>query len=487
MKKFTAVFLALIMLIVSTSSTYTYAAKVASNSRRAAGCLENVKYDSGDSYEAAVITVKNYTDYNVMTLSNPQRIVLDIFNVAIPGKQQIVKAEGKVIKSIRYAQFDTYTTRVVLDVTSETKYGVEKTDTGLVLYTGASTPSLQDDISNQTNTSRSGDSSGYGNSTQSISAFNDTDLDDKLRLSTKLPASSKLKYYNTGDRVHFILRDAALTKGDEFLEELYTGFYDDTGNIYTMTFATGKSNLGNGVMEINDKYLRALEVKTNKAYGTTTLTFYGTGRNTYFAYTRGTSGVTSITVIRPSDDTQKLVVIDAGHGGDAAGAVYGKLYEKNLNLDIAKRLNELLKKKGAETYMLREDDSNMGNYERAYIANHLNAKLYLSIHNNALDNRNYRGTMTLYCPSSSGGSFTGRSFAKLIHQTVLGSLKTKDRKVIGRSDLIVLKTTTMPAALIEVGYMTNKSDRSNLQKTSFRQKTAQALCDSIIKALAKLN
>ena len=509
MKKYAAVIFALIMLAVSTSSTYSYAAKAVYGGQSATGWLKDVRYSSNGNNESTIITVQNYTDYSIMKLSDPQRVVLDIFNVAAPGKQQIINADGKVIKRVRYAQFDPYTTRIVLDVNDETEYGVEKTDSGLVLYIGekvavdtsavnadtsdassqdkpsqqsdstnADKPSQQSDSTNQDNQSRHSDTSRVTSS--------GTDLNDMLLLAAKESVSSNIEYHNNGDRVHFILQDVVLTNGDEFLKELYTGNYDDSGKKYTMTFATGQADLGNGVMEINDPYLRSVEVKTNKLNGTTTIIFNGTGKYTYFAYTRGTSGVTSITVIKPVTNEQKLVVIDAGHGGVASGAVYGNLLEKDLNLDIAKRLNELLKKKGVKTYMLREDDSSMGNYERAYIANNLNAKLYLSIHNNGEENRNYRGTMTLYCPSNSSNSFTGKSFAGIIQQAVLASLRTVDRKVIGRADLIVLKATTMPAALVEVGYMTNITDRSNLQKTSFRQKAAQALCDSIVKALPKV-
>lgn len=478
MKKYAAVIFILIMLIVTTSSIYTYAEKTVSGGRNATGWLEDVKYSSNESCEAAIITAKNYTDYSVIELLNPRRLVLDIFNVAAPGKQQIVKAGGEIVKSVRYAQFDPYTARVVLDMNNKAEYGVEKTDSGLVLYIGEK-PTVD---ATYVNTGIS-DNTNVDNQSQ----YNNTDLNDKLLLTVKQPVNSNIKYYNDGDRVHFTLNNVTLTEGDEFLKELFTGTYDDSGKKYTMTFTTGQADLGNGVMEINDQYLQSVEVKTNQDEGITTLTFNGTGRNTYFAYTRGTSGTTSITVIRPAADAQKLVVIDAGHGGVAAGAVYKNLLEKDLNLDIAKRLNALLKKKGVKTYMLREDDSSIGNYERAYIANNMNAKLYLSIHNNALENnKNFRGTMTLYCPSNSGDSFTGKNFASIIHQNMLSSLKTVDRKVNARSDLIVLKATTMPAALVEVAYMTNSTDRSNLQTTAFRQKAAQALCDSVITALKKV-
>lgn len=568
MKKYAAVILVSILLIVLAGSSYTYAAGTASGDRDAAGYLKDVKYDSEGSNETVTITVNDYSDYSFMELSDPQRIVLDIFNAEVQGKQKIIEAGGKIIKRVRYAQFEPHTARVVLDVNGGAEYGVEKTDTGLVLYVGEKpVPGNKDEggtasegtatvktgavkqiitvhskfkiqytpgeagedvamllssyakykvarltspdrllitIPNAQFTSSNKQVNVNGNQIKAISyaksgkagasitlslnaqsQYSITEAGGKLLLTVRQPDYRNIEYHNTGDRVYFTLKDAMLTEGDRYLKELYTGTYDDSGKKYTVTFPSGQADLGNGVMEINDQYLQSAEIKTNPEEGTTSLTFIGAGKNTYFAYTRNNPGITSITVLKPAARTQKLVVIDAGHGGDATGAVYGNLLEKNLNLDIAKRLNTLLEKKGVKTYMIRGDDSDIANYERAYIANELNAKLYLSIHNNAMDDKDFRGTMTLYCPSDSS-SFTGKSFAGIIHQKLLASLNTVDGKIRERPDLIVLRETTMPAALAEVAFLTNSTDRSSLQKATFRQKAAQALCDSVIKALAEV-
>lgn len=587
MKKYAAAILSLILLIVSAGSSYTYAVKTVSRGN-ATGLLKDVIYSFDGSSEAVTINAENYADYSFMELTNPQRIVLDIFNVEAPGKQQIVQAGGKIIKRIRYAQFDPYTARVVLEVNDEAEYGVEKTATGLVIYIGEkpagknqkegettpaqttpaqTTPAettppqtttaqtatsnavkqtitvhskfkiqympneagedvaillgryakykvtrltgpdrLVINIPNAQYTSAAKQINVNGNQIKTInyvksgkagasitlslnaqSQYSIAEAKGKLLLTIQQPAYRNIEYHNNGDRVYFTLKDAVLTEGDEFLKELYAGTYDDTGKKYTVTFPTGQADLGSGIMGINDQYLQSVEVKTNQEEGTTSLTFNGTGRNSYLAYTRSSPGITTITVLKPATRTQKLVVIDAGHGGIATGAIYRKLLEKDLNLDIAKRLNTLLEKKGVKTYMLREDDSDIANYERAYIANNLNAKLFLSIHNNAMDDKSYRGTMTLYCPSNSSNSFTGKSFASIIQQKMLGTLKTVDRKIQERPDLIVLKATNMPAALAEVVFMTNSTDRSNLQRATFRQKAAQALADSVRKALTKVN
>lgn len=587
MKKYAAAILALILLIVSAGSSYTYAVKNVSRGN-ATGLLKDVIYSFDESSEAVTINAENYVDYSFMELTNPQRIVLDIFNVGAPGRQQIVQAGGRIIKRIRYAQFDPYTARVVLEMNDESEYGVEKTATGLVLYIGekpagknqeegettpaqatpaqttpAQTTTVQTtpaqtatsnavkqtitvhskfkiqympneagedvaillgsyakykvtrltgpdrlviNIPNAQYTSAAKQINVNGNQIKTInyvksgkagasitlslnaqSRYSVAEAKGKLLLTVQQPAYRNIEYHNNGDRVYFTLKDAVLTEGDEFLKELYAGTYDDAGKKYSLTFPTGQADLGSGIMGINDQYLQSVEVKTNHEEGTTSLTFNGTGRNSYFAYTRNSPGITAITVLKPATQTQKLVVIDAGHGGIATGAIYRKLLEKDLNLDIAKRLNTLLEKKGVKTYMLREDDSDIANYERAYIANNLNAKLFLSIHNNAMDDKSYRGTMTLYCPSNSSNGFTGKSFASIIQQKMLGTLKTVDKKIQERPDLIVLKATNMPAALAEVVFMTNSTDRSNLQRATFRQKAAQALADSVIKALTKVN
>jgi len=458
MKKIFTVFLCIILLILSASGNCTYAAGAVSRGK-ASGTLKEVRFFQGENGEMVEITAVNYTDYNVMELTSPKRIVIDIFNLVAPGKQQIIETGGEKIKRIRYAQFDTYTARVVLEVNVDEDYGIEKTDKGLLVYFGEKP--LMEDIE---------DESG------------ETPADEEEAGETE--GIKNIEYRKSGDRYYFILRGAVLTKGDKCLEELYTGEYDKTGKKYTITFPAGDADLGSGIMKINDNYVKSLEVKNNKD-GTISLIFTASGKNTYFVFTRDNSQITSITVLKPAADSKKLVVIDAGHGDSATGAIYKNLKEKDLNLDIAKRLNTLLKKKGVNTYMLRDDDSYIANYERAYIANNMNAKLYLSIHNNATENKNIRGTMTLYYPSVNKG-FTGKDLAAIVQKHLVNKLKTVDRKTISRPDLIVLRETNMPAALAEIAYLTNSTDRANLQKESFRQNAAQALCDSIIEALKKI-
>jgi N-acetylmuramoyl-L-alanine amidase len=181
-----------------------------------------------------------------------------------------------------------------------------------------------------------------------------------------------------------------------------------------------------------------------------------------------------------------LVVIDPGHGGKDPGARSGGISEKNLNLDIAKRLDALLKKEGIKTRMTRTKDTYVGLYERSEFANRLDADLFVSIHNNAGRSR-YSGTMTLYHPGSrqTGIEISSRELASIAQKEMVRRLGSRNIGIIQRPNLAVLRTTKMPAILAEIGYMSNSSELKKLKSPDYRQKSAEALKDAIVKVLDK--
>lgn len=179
----------------------------------------------------------------------------------------------------------------------------------------------------------------------------------------------------------------------------------------------------------------------------------------------------------------KVIVLDPGHGGSDPGAVVGNVKEKDLNLQVAKILRDMLREAGATVYMTRTEDRYVGLYERSDIANNLNADLFLSIHHNASSNTGAKGVMTLYYPQTKNQKMNGQKFAQIIQKNLVNDLNAKDWGIIPRPNLVVTRETKMPAALAELGFMTNKSELAQMVTSEFQKKAAKSLFKSIVEAL----
>lgn len=186
---------------------------------------------------------------------------------------------------------------------------------------------------------------------------------------------------------------------------------------------------------------------------------------------------------------KRLVVIDAGHGGSDTGSKQYGLVEKDITLDIALRLYDILKKSGVDTYMIRNTDVFIDHKERILLANNMNASLFLSIHCDWYTNASLHGTQTLYYPSKSLaiGNLVEIDYASIIQQELANALETYDRGIDDRPDLAVLRHAKMPSVLVELAFLSNKSDAQLLATEDFRQKAAEALYHGIRKSLAKID
>ncbi|MBE5812394.1 MAG: hypothetical protein E7314_01910 [Clostridiales bacterium] len=178
------------------------------------------------------------------------------------------------------------------------------------------------------------------------------------------------------------------------------------------------------------------------------------------------------------------VVLDPGHGGTDKGAYYGGIAEKTINLNIAQKVKEILEKYDIKVYMTRTKDVTTSLAARTNLANSINADLYISIHSNAIANSSIKGTEILYKQNSLvQDGVTNKILAQNLSGSVSEYAGTYKRGLINRSNLYVLNRTTMPAALVEVGYMTNTSDLRNLKNESFRKNVAEGIADGILDTL----
>lgn len=172
---------------------------------------------------------------------------------------------------------------------------------------------------------------------------------------------------------------------------------------------------------------------------------------------------------------RKLIVLDAGHGGTDPGTtgITGKL-EKHFNLALTLKVEALLKQiPGVDVMLTRSDDTFIPLGDRAVIANNLQAAIFISLHGNSvLSSPTARGTETLYYNDSS------KPLADILHRHLLASAGFKDRTVKYRS-LKVLRDATMPAALLEIGFLSNAEEESIMHTEDFQNRVAAGIVAGI--------
>ncbi|CAG7611308.1 hypothetical protein PAESOLCIP111_01361 [Paenibacillus solanacearum] len=191
------------------------------------------------------------------------------------------------------------------------------------------------------------------------------------------------------------------------------------------------------------------------------------------------SGEFAVKLGQPGQVKSKYrVVIDPGHGGTDTGAIsVTKRSEKDFVLPLATKVVELLQKESKiEVVMTRSNDTFIELSDRAGKANDIGADLFVSIHGNSATKENVSGTETYYYTPQS------QDFANLMHKYLLEGTGFPDRKV-KKESFHVIRNTTMPSVLLEIGFLSNRSDEAQLYSDSFQDKVAASIVAAIKKQL----
>lgn len=170
-----------------------------------------------------------------------------------------------------------------------------------------------------------------------------------------------------------------------------------------------------------------------------------------------------------------LVVIDPGHGGKDPGAIgLGGLREKDVILPISQEVARILQQQGLQVMMTRSDDRFISLEGRTQMANRAGANLFVSIHANSMGRGrpDVNGLETYYYSS-------GRRLADTIHRSILQNVTIGDRRT-RRARFYVLRRTSMPAVLVEVGFVTGRVDSPNLSNSNYRSQMAAAIANGIL-------
>ena len=181
---------------------------------------------------------------------------------------------------------------------------------------------------------------------------------------------------------------------------------------------------------------------------------------------------------RRSSSRGVTVVIDPGHGGRDPGAIgIAGLKEVQVVLPIAQEVTRILQAKGVNVVMTRNRDQYVSLQGRVNIADRARGKIFVSIHANAISmsRPDVNGVETFYYQ-------TGKRLAQSIHSSIHRRIRIGDRGV-RRARFYVLRKSSMPASLVEVGFVTGRWDSPRLRQPAFRKQMADAIAAGILNHL----
>lgn len=194
-----------------------------------------------------------------------------------------------------------------------------------------------------------------------------------------------------------------------------------------------------------------------------------------------------IDFISPGEIYDKIVVIDAGHGANMPGAIVGDIQEKDVDLAIVKQLKKLFNEASDEklgVYYTRLDDSDPAFADRSGLANDTGANLFVSIHNNSYpQSKEVNGTAVLYDEKKETEGNSSRHLADILLKKTTAALGSKNMGLVAGNDIYVIRTSEAPAALVEVGFMTNPKELADLTEEKYQKKCARAIYEGIMQAL----
>ena len=188
----------------------------------------------------------------------------------------------------------------------------------------------------------------------------------------------------------------------------------------------------------------------------------------------------SPTPVRKPSAGRIVVMIDPGHGGKDPGAIgIGGLREKDVILPISKKVAEILRKNGVNAVLTRNTDYFVSLKGRVVMSERRNADLFVSIHANSmgLSRPDINGLEVYYYNS-------GKRLADVVRKGITRKVKIRDRG-IRRARFYVLRKTSMPAILVETGYVTGREDAVKLKQGWFRNQMAEGIADGILRYLKR--
>lgn len=288
------------------------------------------------------------------------------------------------------------------------------------------------------------------------------------------PTTLKNMRYDKNANVLYLDKKDKIDTGSVKMEDHYLdGYFDVTlpGDY--------ESDYGYGTYDVKGTVVENIEVSTKG--GNTTFRFKQNRISAYEVTDEGDSY--AIRVKNPKEVYDKVLLLDAGHGGKDPGTSGNGMQEKNLNLTIAQKIAQKLQGSGIKVYMTRDSDVYPENSTRAKTANDI-ADLMVSIHMNS-GPETANGTETLYQvhANDNGARLTSKQLAEILQGKVVSATGNTNRGAKLWTDVLILNRTTVPAVIVEVIFITNTGDALKISNPAYQDQVAQAIADGIQEAV----
>lgn len=189
----------------------------------------------------------------------------------------------------------------------------------------------------------------------------------------------------------------------------------------------------------------------------------------------------------------RIYVLDPGHGGEDPGKVGpNNLYEKDINLAIAQKLNVIINQGGGQVILTRAQDISLSSGQdtvrerkradlakRVEIAENSKADVFISLHCNAFPASRWSGAQTFYSPNAAGS----KELAEYVQEELAGQLGNTNRQAKSDSSSIIMKRASMPIVNVEMGFLSNPREAELLKDPAYQDRVAWAIYSGVVRYL----
>lgn len=247
--------------------------------------------------------------------------------------------------------------------------------------------------------------------------------------------------------------------------ELWIGLNGATNEFYSREYVTGNlESVSDGGYDIVDD---VLWIKLAM-------------KDTYEFESTMNNGKLTIKTANPKDVYDKIVVIDAGHGGEDKGHINGRLCEKDIALEILLLLQEKLSGSDIKVYYTRTEDTSVDSEKRVHLANSVNADMLISIHTSFAEEMALSGVTTVYNGKYFIQDFDSIDLADKLERSVASATGAKANGLIEATDEeLLVNKATVPVAQINVGYVSNEEESILLNEREYQKMIADGIYEAI--------